>query len=429
MAKIKPFQGWRYNKEKVKPEEVITLPYDKIGPSLQEEYYNRSPYNYVRLILNKIEESDSERDNRYTRARNHLYDWQKENVLRQDPKKAIYLYDQEYIVPGTDLKRVRRSFIAALKLEDFKSGVVRPHEKTLSKPKADRINLLKTTEAHLGLIFMMYEDPEKKISALLDQISKQKPVYDFVDDQKVRNKLWVVDDPDVVCQVQELMKGRTLFIADGHHRYETALTLKKEHAQNGAHSKFDYAMMAFTNLSEEGLTVLPTHRIVKNKPGLDKGKFIRKCEEIFDVEKHPDIDTLFAYLTHQASKHAIGVYMGNNAFYSLVLKDHHPIEKLVSQGLPEQVAHLDVTILHKLILENRLGIMPEEVASGEALNYCRDKMRGIEQVDERKAQLAFFLNPTLPKQVQEVCMAGEVLPQKSTDFFPKLLSGLVVHKL
>ncbi len=428
MAEIKPFQGFRYNLDKVKAEDVITLPYDKISPSMQEEYYGRDPHNYVRLILGKQSDQDTESDNRYTRARDLIAAWKKENVLKQDEQEAIYLYDQHYTVPGTEVTRVRRSFIAALKVEDFDTGVVRPHERTLSGPKADRINLLKTTEAHLGMIFMMYEDHEKKISNLLEKVTSETPAFDFVDDQEVRNQFWVINDPETVAAVQAAMKEKTLFIADGHHRYETAVALKKEHENNGT-SKFNYAMMAFTNLSEEGLTVLPTHRIVKNKPGLDKTAFLKTCESIFEVKQVGNVDALFDVIEAHASKNAIGAYLGEGDFYSLILKDKEPIKKMIEGGMPEAVANLDVTVLHHLILEDRLGISQEQVSAGEALGYCRAKVSGIQAVDGGKAQAVFFLNPTLAKQVQDVCMAGEVLPQKSTDFFPKLLSGTVVQQL
>ncbi len=429
MAEIKPFRGFRYNQQKVKPEEVITLPYDKISPSLQEEYYHRSPYNMVRLILGKQEPTDTETNNRYTRARDFLEQSLKQKVFLQEKMDAIYLYDQHYMIPGTDIRRVRRSFIATLKLEDFQSGVVRPHERTLPKAKADRINLLRAIETHPELIFMMYEDPQKKISQILGRIVSHHSAFDFQDDQGVRNRLWVVTDPDAIAQVQAIMKDKTLFIADGHHRYETALTLKKEHEKNGTPSKFNDAVMAFTNLSEEGLTVLPTHRIVKNKPGLNKEAFLKECGKLFSVEKQENITALFDVLTKRASEHALGAYFGKGEFYSLILKDKRAIEKLVQKGIPAPVANLDVTLLHELILEEKLGITKEEIAAEVALGYCRDKNRGVEEVDAGRAQVTFFLNPTLPKQVQEVCLAGHVLPQKSTDFFPKLLSGLVLHKL
>jgi len=429
MAEIKPFKGLRYNQQKVKPEEVVTLPYDKINPSMQEEYYNRSPYNYVRLILGKQESTDTESNNRYTRARDFLAEWQKKKVLMQEKQDVIYLYDQHYTVPGTNITRIRRSFIAKLKVEDFSSGVVRPHELTHSKPKADRINLLKTTETHLGLIFLMYEDVEKKISQLLGEFASQDSDFDFEDDQGVRNRLWVIEDPDAIKQVQAIMKDKTLFIADGHHRYETALSLKKEHENNSDPSKFEYAMMAFSNLSEEGLTVLPTHRIVKNKPGLHIDQFLENCAKIFNVVQEANAESLLESLKQQISNHAIGVYTGGRKYYTLTLKDNSPINNLVQMGTPLPVAELDVTILHRIILEGMLKITQDDVASGDALNYCRDHNRGIEQVDSQEAQLAFFLNPTLAKQVQDVCLAGEVLPQKSTDFFPKLLSGMVVDKL
>ena len=210
---------------------------------------------------------------------------------------------------------------------------------------------------------------------------------------------------------------------------KTAVALKKEHENNGVASKFTHAMMAFTNLSEEGLTVLPTHRIVKNKSGLDKQAFLKDCETTFDVQKQDNAESLLETLENKSAEHAIGVYLGDGQYYSLTLKDKSALEKLVQKGIPAEVANLDVTLLHQILLEEKLGITPDQVASGDALGYCRGKERGIEEVDSGNAQLTFFLNPTLAQQVKEVCLAGEVLPQKSTDFFPKLLSGLVVDKL
>lgn len=427
MAQIKPFKGFRYNLSKVKPEDVITLPYDKINPSLQDDYYARSPYNLVRILLGKEEPNDNETQNKYLRAKEFLAKWQKEKVLLQEKRDAIYLYDQHYTVPGTQLHRVRRSFIALTKLEDFESGGVRPHEKTLSKPKQDRIRLLQSTEAHFGLIFMLYDDPSKKISQSLGQLASHHAPIDFVDDQQVRNRLWVISDPDVIAQVQAVMKDKTLLIADGHHRYETALAIKKEKESQADASRFEYAMMAFVNLNEEGLTVLPTHRLVKNQPHLDKEDILKKCESFFNVSSSSNSDELFQRL--EKEPHAFGAYFQDQTFYCLSLKEKNGIENILKLGVRPEVAKLDVTLLHRLILEGVLQLTPEKIAMGEVLGYCRDKQMALREVNEGKSQVAFFINPTKVKEVQEVCLAGEVLPQKSTDFYPKLLSGMVVHKL
>lgn len=429
MAEIRPFHGLRYNTNKVKPEEVITLPYDKINPSLQGEYYSRSPYNLVRILLGKEEPKDSGTTNKYSRAREFLDAWQKESVFIPENEDAIYLYDQHYTVPGTDIKRVRRSFIALAKLEDFETGKVRPHERTLSGPKADRIKLLNATEAHFGLICMLYDDPENKINQALEAVVSETPLFDFVDDQQVRNILWGVTQPGIIFTVQNAMKEKTLFIADGHHRYETALAIKKKKSKQPDAARYECAMMAFVNLAQEGLTVLPTHRIVKNRPDLNKFEFLTKCEHDFDVQAVDSIETLFKELESQSLKHVIGAYFSDQSFYSLSLKGEKGIEALTQAGISSQVARLDVTLLHKLILEKNLDLSVKEITSGQALGYCRDKNKAVQEVDGKRAQVAFFLNPTKPNEVKEVCLAGEVLPQKSTDFYPKLLSGMVIHKL
>lgn len=421
MAEIKPLKGLRYNTQKVKPEDVITLPYDKIGPDLQKDYYTRSPYNLVRIILGLEDPGDSDRKNKYTRARDFFAAWQKEEVLLPEGKEAIYVYDQHYSVPGTDEKKVRRSFIALGKLEEYASRKVLPHERTLSKPKADRLNLLRATELNCELIFMLYDDPQAKVNQLLEKGAAGKPLYDFTDVQQTRNCLWAVTDPKLVSEIQAQIKDKTLIIADGHHRYETALNYKKEKG-------IEYALMAFVNQAAPGLTVLPTHRLVKNLPKLDKEAVLKKCAEHFSIEKLAAPADLFAKMKNGTSHHTLGAYFPDKSAYLLRLKGSGELDGLVKKGIPKEVASLDVAILHNFVIEGALGLTQESVAREENISYYREKEKVVKDVDAGKFQGAFFLNPTTVQEVQQVCHAGHVLPQKSTDFFPKLLSGLVFYK-
>lgn len=427
MAEIKPLRGLRYNTDKVNPGDVITLPYDKINPELQKEYYKRSPYNLIRVILGLEEAGDSQSQNKYSRARDFLAAWQNEGILVPEKNESIYLYDQEYSIPGTNIKRTRRSFIALGKLEEFSTRKVLPHERTLSGPKVDRLNLLRATEAHSELIFMLYEDPKNKANNFLETaITGKSPVFDFIDDQQTRNRLWVIDSPHDISLVSTVLLDKVLIIADGHHRYETALNFKKEKA---AGKKYDYAPIAFVNLSAPGLTVLPTHRLVKNVRRWNKETVLKKCEAHFSVEKLASTQDLFARLENGASKHAVGAYFNDRSVYLLKLKGNGELQALIQKGIPKEVASLDVAILHQFVIEEALGLSSESLAREENISYYREKEKAVRDVERGKYQGAFFLKPTSVKEVQQVCFAGHLLPQKSTDFFPKLLSGIVIYKL
>jgi len=285
MANIFPFPALRYNPNKVNAKDVLTQPYDKITSEMQEKYYARSPYNLVRVILGKAEPGDDEKNNVYSRAAENLRQWREASVLTPDGEQSIYLYSQEFIAPGENRTRTRRGFIAASQLHDYDEHIVFRHEQTLSKPKSDRLNLLRATRTHAGQIFMLYTDPAKQIEQLFEK--QGEPALDVVDDYGVRNRLWKVSDPTVIAAVQSAMKDKKLMIADGHHRYETALNYRNERRASAKvkdpNAAYERVMMTFVNTEDSGLVILPTHRVVHGLERFSKSGFLKKLEAEFAV--------------------------------------------------------------------------------------------------------------------------------------------------
>ncbi|MDD2890538.1 MAG: DUF1015 domain-containing protein [bacterium] len=413
MAQIKPFKGIRYNKEKVKPADVVTQPYDKITPAMQADYYNKNPYNIVKLILNK--EKDP-----YTDAKKHLNEWLQNDILTpQDNNPCIYPYFQEYTTPKGGTK-TRKGFIALLKLEDFSTKIVLPHERTLSGPKEDRLKLLRATEANMEQIFLLYPDSENSIMKLIDgNIKNTTPLIDVREsyEKDVTHKVWKIDNQDVIAKIQKLMDPKSLLIADGHHRYETSLNYMKENPN----AKF--IMATFIAIEDPGLLILPTHRAMY---GIKAENFIEKAKEFFTVKECANKENLISELD-KAKAHSYGLY--NGKFYFLTLKDESIIEKFVEKDRTDEYRKLDVTVLHSLIIEKMLGISKEAVARKENIEYLRGLEDGIKGIDNKKYSLFFILNPTKMKEVSLIANKQETMPQKSTDFYPKLISGLVINKL
>ena len=407
MAEIKAFKGISYNQAKIRIENVITQPYDKITPQLQALYYENSPYNIVRIELNKSSDP-------YTSAKEHFESWLNEGILVQDDQLCIYPYFQEY---GSN--KVRKGFIALLKIEDFSSGVVVPHERTFSGPKEDSLQLLRATGANFGLIFMLYSDTELKVQTLIDNEIKNIPPVIAVREafeKDAYHKLWKVSSPNVIKEIQELMRSKTLLIADGHHRYETALNYSKENPLA------KYVMVTFVAMEDTGLLILPTHRAMY---GIDKTGFMNNVAKYFDVEPCGDKEELMTKL--KGKYHHYGVYDGK--FWVLKLKDDSLVEELGEQGRTYEYKALDVTVLHRVILEKVLGIPKEKLLKKECVDYLREIEDGVEGVNRGKYQLFFILNPTRIEEAQKISTQHEVMPQKSTDFYPKLISGLVMYKI
>ena len=446
MAQVRPLRAFRYNPARVAFDRVLTQPYDKISPSMQEHYYSSDPHNLIAVEKGRAYPEDSPRNNVYTRAASSLATWIHEQVVTQDPAPSFYAYTQDYPIPGTNDRRTRRGFIGAGKLEDYSAGIVFRHEQTLSGPKADRLELLRHTRTHTGQLFMLYSDPEHRIDSILANAeSAASPVTELRDEYGVVHRLWVVSEPERVDAIQSAMAEQKLVIADGHHRYETALNYRNERRAHSAasdpHAPFEFAMMTFVNTESEGLTILPTHRVAANLHDFAWPSMRRHLEPWFtaetfsfrnDAEKADARSNFLTRLGETRAHRSIGVYpavrTAKRAFYLLALRPGADLAQLLPNVSPLQ-RDLDVVLLHEGILEPVLGITPQAVTSEKNLTYEREASAAIDAVDHGRAQVAFLLNPCDVNQVMRIATAGEVLPQKSTDFYPKLLSGITMYRL
>lgn len=433
MARIFPFRGYRYNPRIVSDiGAVITEPYDKIDDKLREKYYERQPYNIARLIKGKTEDTDGEGDNRYTRARDYLNHWIDEGILARDKTETIYVYTEEYSI-GEGPAKTRRGFIALGALEEFGEGGVMPHERTLSGPKADRLNLMRATGTQFGLIFMLYPDPENEVNRVLESSSGRKPDIETTDDNGVIHRLWAVTDPAVHEKVTELMGDKQLFIADGHHRYETALNYRREMGEKGVacapgNENYDNRMMAFVSMQDPGLTILPTYRLLFNLTGEQLSSLPKGLSRYFAMDRCPGLEALLDGMkTGNGGRPRFGLYL-DGGYTLLTLRGDAPIAGIVRADASDDWKRLDVTIIHA-VLEELLGIDREKLEAETNVAYERYADAAVRRVDEGKYQAAVFLNPTKADQVAAVAGNGERMPQKSTDFYPKLYTGLVINKL
>ncbi|HEY1264581.1 MAG TPA: DUF1015 domain-containing protein [Terriglobales bacterium] len=432
MAEIAPFCAYRYNPSQVSLSSVVTQPYDKITAAMQSRYYDASPYNLVRIILGKKLPGDTPTENIYTRAAKDFSQWRSRGILQQDRDPAIYPYLQRFSVPGTAKEVERRGFIAVGRIEDYSAGVVHRHEQTLAKPKADRLDLLRATRAHFGQIFMLYSDPAGEIDRLLTNPAA--PEMETTDDYQVVHQVWKISNPQLVDSLRSRMRDKKLIIADGHHRYETALAYRDER-RAGAGSRdpsapYEFVMMTFVNMDGPGLVILPTHRVVHGLSNFSSDELRDKAREYFRVEEiDPELDSNRAAARLREAGQvgtALLAVTRNRAF----LLDHpQPGHTEVFNGLSDRQRALDVVQLHRCLLEAVLGLSQASIRDQQNLSYVRDTGEAIGLVRRGGANVAFLMNPARVEQVRDIAFAGEVLPQKSTDFYPKLLSGLAIYAL
>lgn len=398
MAEIQPFPGVLYDTTRVKAADVLTQPYDKITPEMRERYLKLSPYNLVQIELGKEQPGDNDANNKYTRARDLYQTWKREGVLRKSAKPAFYWLEQTF--DG----KTRRGLIAAVKLHRWDEGVIMPHEHTLSKPKADRLSLLRTVGSQQGQIFMLHPDPipQPKLGA---------PLYELVDDYNVTNRLYEVLD---TRDIQAAIAPQKLYIADGHHRYETSLAFRDEAGTEASQC----VMATLVHMDDPGLVVLPTHRTVSNLTGFDRTAFAGKLAQTFEI-------------TPQASPkigaHEIGMFDGAG-YFKLRARSPEALMPLFA-GKPPLWHTLDVAVLHVAILEALLGIDEVKLREEANVTYWREPEKAVAEVKAGKAQLAFFLAPTPVRDVKAISDARSRMPQKSTDFYPKLLSGMVIYEV
>lgn len=445
MADIQPFEGVLYNTQRVKPDDVLTQPYDKITPEMRERYLKLSPYNLVRIELGKEETRDSESNNKYTRARDLYQTWLRDGILRRSDKPALYYLEQTFAAPGGSQAGTpvppgaivppqtltRKALIARVRLHRWDEGVVLPHEHTLSKPKADRIALLRACRSQQGQIFMLYPEPQQSVTEILANSGRSdaRSAIEATDDYGVVNQLWEISDPAAIKAVQDELRDLTFYIADGHHRYETALAFRDECRaaadKRNPEAPYEFVMATLVDMSDPGLVVLPTHRAVANLSEFDNKRFREQLAKNFAVEPQSTLERLLTAMKDR--KHLIGL---RDAVGFAVLRPRNldALRPLFTDKPP--LWHtLDVAMLHVGILEALLGI--DEVLLREEANvtYWREPEKAAELVQTGQAQLAFFLNPTRVEEVKAIADARSRMPQKSTDFYPKLLSGIVINDL
>jgi uncharacterized protein (DUF1015 family) len=512
MAQVYPFPAFRYNASKVAYDRVLTQPYDKISPAMQDKYYAADPHNLITIEKGLRFPDDTpagvpDERNVYTRAATALQSWIREQIVVPDTRPCFYSYTQEYTVPGTQQRLTRRGFIGAGKLEEYSAGVVFRHEHTLSGPKADRLELLRHTQTHTGQLFLLYSDPARVIDKILAQAeSESAPATELTDEYNVIHRLWVVWQSERIATIHKAMSDQKLVIADGHHRYETALNYRNERRKENAREQalpdraeahdatasstslsplqpaatehvegasasvatataaslatgtaaapsndgvlsieatpYEAAMMTFVNTRSEGLTILPTHRVVANIPDFSWATVRRYLEpwfaaEVFtfsnDVEKSAMREKFLHRLVEARESRAIGVYPApeqgkGGAYYVLTLRPGANLAELLPNVSPLQ-RELDVVLLHDGVLEPALGVTLAAATAEKNLTYEREASAALDAVDRRAAQVAFLLNACSVDQTWNIATSGEVMPQKSTDFFPKLMSGITMYRV
>ncbi len=443
MAEIRPFRGVVYNKEKVADlADVTAPPYDVISSAEQDAFYEKSDYNVIRLILGKKDESDNAEDNRYTRAAVFLRDWLESGALVQDERDSIYVYEQDYKMPDGSMM-TRGGFIALTKIEDFSSGKILPHEKTLSGPKRDRLNLMESCHCNLSQIFSLYSDKELTVDNILKgQTSSANADMEVTDPAGITHRIFKVTDADTIAKVVNAMADKNLFIADGHHRYETALNFRdsvRDRQELPPDSLYNYVMMYFANMDDEGLVVFPTHRVMFNLSEEQISSLKSQVGDFFTVTDFPFTSEsevtarkeLYARLEEAGeTKHAFGMYCAGDSKYSLlVVADSAKVESIFAADMNNSLKKLDVTVLHSALINHILGVSVEAQEKQTNLKYVKDADKAIQFVNDGEFQLTFLMNPTKVEQVKEVASTGNKMPQKSTFFYPKLLTGLVINKI
>lgn len=408
MTEFLPFKGILYNNSAVRGTDVLAPPYDIITPEIKEELYDKSDYNIVRIDFGKAYPGDDISSNKYSRASHYLSEWLSKGILRKHDKEAFYVYETEYYFSGKKMKL--RGIIGKLRLRQFGEGIY-PHEETHSAPKEDRLKLMRTCGANISPIFSLYNSPDRIASGIMREKSSEAPYMEGIDDLQVIHRLWIVDDESAVRAISEDISGKSIFIADGHHRYETALAYQKEMRISQGISQdapFDYVMMSLFNIADSGLTILPTHRLIDKAPDnlLD---LLSPYFEISAINTDTNIMQVIAEYDH-----AIGMYLHTNDNFYLLRPMGIDLEEL-----HPALRELDVVVLHELIFS--------KLINAGIITYEMDAWRCMDMVKKGKHQAVFFLNPTKVQDIERVARNSLRMPPKSTYFYPKLLTGFVIN--
>lgn len=416
MAEIRAFRGIVYNREKVTDLDlVVAPPYDIITAELQERLYELSPYNIVRLDLGKEYPVDTPQNNRYTRASRYLEDWLREGILKRDESESIYIYQMDYLSPK-GIRKTIKGFVCLVRLEESGSGVILPHENTYTEPRVDRLNLIRATKANLSIIFSLYIG-EGRISKIIEACRGRVTLpLQARDNEGAIHTLYAIKDKSIIEEIVKEMVNRPIFIADGHHRYETAILFREEMRKVGQEG-YDYVMMFLADVEDEGLTILPTHRMIRRISIPNYGEIKRVIEKAFEMKTIRTKGIMLKELVRK-NHHSFGMYM-DGKYYLLTLRGG-ALESL--NDTPDVLKNLDSAILHLLLFERHLKVKDGEI------DYERDPDEVIKKIDSGVFKIGFFMNPPKVKEVKEVALSEERMPPKTTFFYPKLLTGMMINK-
>ncbi len=424
MAEIKAFKGIRYTDNGGTLNTLVCPPYDIISDAQRESYIEKNPYNIIRLELPKGD------DGRYREAGDTLDKWLDKEILSCDGEDSIYVYEMQFTANGA--RRSLKGFVTLVKLTDFSEGIVLPHEETLSKAKQDRFDLMSETFCNFSQIYSLYRDENNSVYGMIDGCSKGAPDMEVADGDGTVHRMWKVSDGNTISKLTGAFADKKLYIADGHHRYETALNFHRSLCSSGKAVPGDdsgYVMMMLVNMENNGLVVFPTHRIVHGLSEFDAEKIINECRNYFTVAEAPDEGRMQAALNkaYDEGKKAFALYVGAGKCFVMTLKDETAVKKLLPD-MSDAYCGLDVSVLHSLVLERIFGIDKENMANQKNLGYTRSREEALRAVDMDGADCSFILNPTKVSEIRDVAAAGEKMPQKSTYFYPKLITGLVMNR-
>ncbi len=438
MAEIRPFRGVLYNQQVVSDlSTVICPPYDVISPQLQDELYQCSEYNFVRVEYNRELPQDNPQDNRYTRSAANIQRWLRQGVLQKDASPTIYVHQHFFNSQGKSYKR--NNIIACVRLEEWEKKIIRPHENIIPRAKSDRLSMLWACQANTSAVLAMYQDPEQTISFALTAQEINSPRINVVDNNGERHKVWAVTQPEVVQQIQSVIAQQPLYIADGHHRYDSALTHRREKAaqsiSNTGEEGYNFVMMSLIDFADPGLVILPPHRLLR---GMSRGALSGLKSQLtafFDMEEYPmdtpdlwsKVDSLLTGMKPDMHQVRLAIYgLEAEKLLILTLRDAKAVDEMMPTFHGDLYKKLDVSLVDHVILEKLLG--SDKDKEEKTLAYSYDRVDAVNRVKNQEYQLLFILNPIRPELIRAIADAGDRMPRKSTYFYPKSPAGLVFYK-
>jgi len=426
LATVRPFEGILYNPDRVELSRVVAPPYDVITPHDQQRYYRQDPNNVVRLIAGEVRPTDDATDNKYTRAAAFFREWMQQGILRRQSAPGLFVYRQHYVDPTTGAHRSRAGIIGVVELEPFGKGVL-PHERTHARAKADRLSLTSAVCANLSMVFALYEDPRAALAGVIAAATAGSPSFSIATDGNERHEVWSLSEADAFRKVDRVFADSRLYMADGHHRYETALNFRnrkrREYPEAPAAAAFNYVLALLVDVTDPGLDILPTHRILHDLEGFDGTALMRRLTARHVVRARPDRHELIRAMRDSVRGHRIGVAVPNPHGLTLATVD------IAAGAATDPVSRLDVSVLHREILQRELRVEEAMLEQERYVSYSRNIDAALDLVEQGQAQAAFLVRPPAVSDVVDVARAGLLMPQKSTYFFPKPLSGIVFNPL